>query len=66
MHVGDKDPPQLRQAQIAAQKLMLGALATVEQPHLRSLGQTQRHGGDVARPRGHSGTGTEKGDLHGR
>ena len=45
---------------------MLRAFATVEQPHLRPLGQAQGHSGDVARPGGHAGTGTEKGDLHGR
>ena len=44
MHVGDEHTAQLRQPQITAQKLMLGALAAVEQPHLRALRQAQSNG----------------------
>ena len=44
MHVGDEDAPQLADPQIAAQKLMLGALTAVEQPELRALRQAQGHG----------------------
>ena len=66
MHVGDEHPAQLGEAQIAAEKLMLRAFAAVEQPHLRALRQTQRHGGHVACPCWNAGAGSEKGDLQGR
>ena len=42
MHVRDEHPAQLRQAQVAAQKLMLGAFPAVKQPEFRSLRQAQR------------------------
>ena len=57
VHVGDENPPQLAHPQVAAQKLVLGALAAVEQPQLAALGQTQRHGRDIAAPGGHTGAG---------
>lgn len=65
MHVGDKNPPQLTDPQFAAQKLVLSTLATIEEPDLGSLGQTQRYRRDIARSRGHAGTCTEKSDLQG-
>ena len=66
MHVCDEDPAELRQAQITAKELMLCAFAAVEQPHLRSLWQSQRDCGDIASPGGDAGTGAEKRDLQGR
>jgi len=54
----------LGEAQIAAQKLMLGSLSAIEQPQLRSLRQTQCHRRNIATPGGHAWTGSKKGDLH--
>ncbi len=48
VHVGDEDPAQLAHPQFAAQELVLGGLAAVEQPELAALGQPQRHRRDIA------------------
>ena len=63
VHVGHEHPPQLAHPQVTAQELVLGALAAVEQPELRPLGQAQGHGGHIAAAGGHPGAGAEKGDL---
>ena len=63
VHVGHEHPPQLAHPQLAAQELVLGALAAVEQPQLRPLGQAQGHGRHIAAAGGHPRTGAEKGDL---
>jgi hypothetical protein len=54
VHMGHEDPSELREPKFAPQKLMLGSLATVEQPHLRSLWQTQRYSRYVAGPGGNA------------
>ena len=64
--MGHEDPSELREPEFAPQKLMLGSLATVEQPHLRSLWQSQRDGRNVAGPGGNARTCSQKGDLQGR
>ena len=56
VHVGDEDPPQLGDPQLAAQELVLGGLAAVEQPELGPLGQAQGHGRDVAGAGGNART----------
>ena len=66
VHVGNEYPPQLGEAEVAAQELMLRSLTAVEQPKLRPLGQPQGDGRNVACPCRDAGTGAEKGDLHGR
>ena len=50
MHVRYENAPQLREAQITAQKLMLRALAAVEEPHFCPLRQPHRHRRDIATP----------------
>lgn len=63
MHVGDKDAGDLANFQVTAKELMLGAFATVKQPHFCTLGQAQRNAGDIARSRGNAGACTEKSNL---
>jgi len=58
VHMGDKNTVELANSEFAAEKLMLGALATVEQPDFRPLAGTQGDAGDVARSRRDAGTGS--------
>ena len=57
MHVGDENTADLAGAQVAAEKLLLGAFATVKEPNFGALGQTEGDAGDVARSGGNAGTG---------
>ena len=65
MHVGDKNPRDLADLEIAAQKLMLSPLAAVKQPNFSPLGQPQGNARDVPSASGHAGTGSKKRNLHG-
>ena len=62
VHVGDEHPAQLRQAQITAQELMLGALTAVEQPHLRAAAAGAGPRLKRCGPGRHPRTRTEKSD----
>ena len=52
VHVGDENTADLAGAQIATEKLLLGAFAAVEEPNFGALGQTKGNAGDVARSGG--------------
>ena len=52
VHVGDENTADLAGAQIATEKLLLGAFAAVEEPNFGALGQTKGDAGDVARSGG--------------
>jgi hypothetical protein len=54
MHMGHEDAAQLRHPQIAAQELVLGGFAAVEQPQLRPLGQPQGQRRNIARAGGNT------------
>ena len=60
VHVRDEDARDLADVEVAAQELVLRALAAVEEPHLGALRRPQRHARDVARPGRHPGACSEK------
>ncbi len=58
VHVGDKDTANLAGLEVAFEELVLGAFATVKQPHFGTLRETKGYAGDVAGAGGYAGAGS--------